>query len=127
MIVCVILPAFNEALTIEGCIADFHTHLPSAQIWVINNRSTDDTGQIARAAIASLNCVGGVIDEERPGKGNAMRRAFNEIDADVYLLADADLTYPAAQAMQLIEPILSGKADMVVGDRHSAGHYAIEN
>ena len=127
MNVCVVLPAFNEALTIEGCIADFHAHLPDAQIWVINNRSTDHTGDIARATIASLACTGGVIDEERPGKGNAMRRAFIEIDADVYLLADADMTYPASQALQLIEPIRSGAADMVVGDRHTAGNYALEN
>jgi glycosyltransferase involved in cell wall biosynthesis len=127
MNVCVILPAFNEALTIEGCIADFHAHLPDAQIWVINNCSTDHTVDIARATIASLACAGGVIDEERPGKGNAMRRAFIKIDADVYLLADADMTYPASQALQLIEPIRSGAADMVVGDRHSAGNYALEN
>jgi len=127
MNVCVILPAFNEALTIAGCIADFHAHLPDAQIWVINNRSTDHTGDIARATIASLACAGGVIDEERPGKGNAMRRAFIEIDADIYLLADADMTYPAFQALQLIEPIRSGAADMVVGDRHTAGNYALEN
>jgi glycosyltransferase involved in cell wall biosynthesis len=127
MTVCVILPAFNEAPTIEACIADFHAHLPGAQIWVINNRSFDHTGDIARAAIAKLGCAGGVIDEDRPGKGNAMRRAFIEIDADVYLLADADMTYPASQALQLIEPIRSGVADMVVGDRHSAGNYALEN
>jgi glycosyltransferase involved in cell wall biosynthesis len=127
MNVCVILPAFNEALTIEACITDFHVHLPDAQIWVINNRSTDSTGQIAREALARLACAGGVIEEERPGKGNAMRRAFIEIDADVYLLADSDLTYPASQAMQLIAPIMNGAADMVVGDRHTAGNYALEN
>ncbi len=127
MIVCVILPAFNEALTIEACITDFHAHVPDAQIWVINNRSTDNTGSIARAAMARLGCAGGVIDEARPGKGNAMRCAFMEIDADVYLLADADMTYPASQALQLMEPITSGVADMVVGDRHSAGNYAVEN
>jgi len=127
MTVCVILPAFNEALTIEACIADFHAHLPDAQIWVINNRSTDNTGSIAKAAMVRLGCAGGVIDEARPGKGNAMRRAFMEIDVDVYLLADADTTYPASQAWQLIEPIISGAADLVVGDRHSAGNYALEN
>jgi glycosyltransferase involved in cell wall biosynthesis len=127
MKVSVILPALNEALTIKDSIIDFHTHLPQAQIWVINNRSTDQTGQIARQTIANLGCAGGVIDEERPGKGNAMRRAFMEVNADVYLLADADMTYPAAQAQQLIAPIIAGAADMVVGDRHSAGNYAQEN
>ena len=127
MKVCVILPAFNEALTIKATIIDFHAHLPEAQIWVINNRSTDLTDQIARQTIADLGCTGGGIDEERPGKGNAMRRAFIEIDADVYLLADADMTYPASQGRQLIEPIITGVADMVVGDRHTAGNYAQEN
>ena len=127
MKICVILPAFNEALTIEATMSDFHRHLPQAQIWVINNRSTDNTGAIARQILSDLACAGGVIDEERAGKGNALRRAFMEIEADVYLLADADLTYPASQAQQLIEPIISGQADMVVGDRHSAGHYAQEN
>lgn len=127
MKVCVILPAFNEAPTIKACIEDFHAHLPDAQIWVINNCSSDNTGQLAKATIDHLACQGGVIDEARPGKGNALRRAFSQIDADVYLLADADLTYPAWQAAQLITPVTSGAADMVVGDRHSGGNYSVEN
>ncbi|MBV5328975.1 MAG: glycosyltransferase, partial [Chlorobium sp.] len=65
--------------------------------------------------------------EERPGKGNAVRRAFLEVDADIYILADADMTYPAAQVHQLMSPVITGEADMVVGDRHSTGHYAAEN
>ena len=61
------------------------------------------------------------------GKGNAVRRAFLDIDADIYVLADADLTYPASQVHELMEPVFIGDADMVVGDRHSTGHYAAEN
>jgi glycosyltransferase involved in cell wall biosynthesis len=125
--VAVILPAYNEAQTIGPTIAEFRSALPGAEIWVVNNRSSDDTEDIARATLTRLGCRGGVINEARPGKGNAVRRAFLEVDADVYVLADADLTYPASQATDLIGPILAGHADMVVGDRHSGGHYAAEN
>ena len=125
--VAVVLPAYNEELTIEATVRDFHSALPEASIWVINNRSADRTETIARETIASLGCRGGVINEMRPGKGNAVRRGFLEIDADVYILADADMTYPASEVVRLMEPVVSGNADMVVGDRHSAGHYAAEN
>lgn len=125
--VAVILPAYNEELTIEATVRDFHSALPDAAIWVINNRSADQTESIARSVIAALGCRGGVINEMRPGKGNAVRRGFLEIDADVYILADADMTYPASEVVHLMEPVVSGNADMVVGDRHSAGHYAAEN
>jgi glycosyltransferase involved in cell wall biosynthesis len=125
--VAVVLPAYNEALTIAPTIEDFHRALPEAAIWVIDNRSSDDTAAIAKRTLARLGCPGGILYEGRPGKGNAVRRAFLDIDADVYLLADADLTYPAAQAHELIRPIAVGEADMVVGDRHSGGHYAAEN
>lgn len=74
-----------------------------------------------------MGARGGVINEKRPGKGNAVRRAFLDVDADIYILADADLTYPAARAHELMAPIIAGVADMVVGDRHSSGHYAAEN
>ncbi len=124
--VAVVLPAFNEEQTIAATIKDFHGALPEAAIWVINNCSTDSTEKIARATLAHLK-LGGVINEQRPGKGCAVRRAFMDIDADIYIMADADLTYPAAQVHLLMSPVVSGDADMVVGDRHSAGHYAVEN
>jgi glycosyltransferase involved in cell wall biosynthesis len=125
--VAVVLPAYNEEQTIAATIEDFHAALPGAAIWVINNRSTDSTEQTALATLAPLECAGGVINEIRPGKGNAVRRAFLDIDADIYILADADLTYPAAQVHELMAPVIAGEADMVVGDRHSSGHYAAEN
>lgn len=125
--VAVVLPAYNEDQTIAATIEDFHAALPNAAIWVINNRSTDSTEQTASATLADLECRGGVINEKRPGKGNAVRRAFLDIDADIYILADADLTYPAAQVNELMAPVIAGEADMVVGDRHSSGHYAAEN
>jgi glycosyltransferase involved in cell wall biosynthesis len=121
------LPAYNEEKTIAATIEDFHSALPDVAIWVINNRSTDSTERIARATLERLESVGGVINERRPGKGNAVRRAFLDIDADIYIMADADLTYPAAQVHVLMAPVIAGDADMAVGDRHSAGHYAAEN
>ena len=122
-----ILPAYNEELTIEATVRAFHVALPEAAIWVINNRSSDATEGIARTTLSSLGCLGGVLNESRKGKGNAVRRAFLEINADLYVLADSDLTYPADRVRDLLAPVLEGRADMVVGDRHSAGHYAAEN
>jgi glycosyltransferase involved in cell wall biosynthesis len=125
--VAVILPAYNEEITIERTILAFHSALPHAAIWVVNNRSSDTTETVSRSALSALKCPGGVLNESRKGKGNAVRRAFLEIDADVYVLADADLTYPAERIHDLMKPVIEGRADMVVGDRHSAGHYAAEN
>lgn len=125
--IAVILPAYNEQQTIAATITDFCQALPSASVWVVNNRSSDNTEQIALETLSRLKCAGGVINEKRPGKGNAVRRAFLNVDADIYVLADADLTYPAAQVHELLAPVVTGEADMAVGDRHSAGHYAAEN
>ena len=127
MKIALILPAYNEELTIEATVRAFHVALPEAGIWVINNRSSDKTESIALATLSSLGCLGGVLNESRKGKGNAVRRAFLEIDADLYVLADADLTYPADRVRDLLAPVVESRADMVVGDRHSAGHYAAEN
>lgn len=125
--VSILLPAYNEERTIADTIRAFHGVIPEAEIWVINNNSSDQTEAIARQVIAELGARGGVIIEPRKGKGNAVRRAFHEIDADIYLMSDADLTYPAERALDLVAPIRDGRADMVVGDRHSAGHYTREN
>ena len=125
--IAIILPAYNEELTISETIVDFNCALPDAQIWVINNASTDKTEKVANDVFCAIGCKGGVLNEDRPGKGNAVRCGFSEIDADIYVLADADMTYPAEQVHTLIKPILAGRADMVVGDRHSSGHYAAQN
>ena len=127
VVVAVVLPAYNEELTIEKTICAFHAVLPSAAIWVVNNCSNDATESLARNTLLALDCPGGVLNESRKGKGHAVRRAFLEIDADIYVLADADMTYPAECAQDLMAPVIDGVADMVVGDRHSAGHYAAEN
>jgi glycosyltransferase involved in cell wall biosynthesis len=125
--IAVVLPAYNEELTIAEVIAAFHEALPQAELVVINNGSTDATGRIASETLSRLHGQGRVINEWRQGKGNAVRRAFRDVDADIYLLADADLTYPAEQAGELIQPVLDDEADMVVGDRLSGGNYQREN
>lgn len=125
--IALVLPAYNEELTISATIRTFHEHLPEAAIFVVNNNSRDGTAECAWQTFRELSCKGDVIDEWRQGKGNALRRAFFDIDADIYVLADADLTYPADRVRDLIAPVLENRADMVVGDRHSGGHYAKEN
>jgi len=125
--IAIILPAFNEALTIGETIREFHTACPNAELWIINNNSSDETENIATQQLIDLGATGSVITETRQGKGNAVRRAFHDIDADIYVMADADLTYPAERINDLIQPIINGYADMVVGDRHSTGHYQEEN
>lgn len=125
--IAIILPAFNEELTICDTIRSFNAVLPRAKIFVVNNNSSDGTEQIARQTLMDIGCCGAVINETRQGKGNALRRAFMSVNADVYVLADADMTYPAERIHDLIRPVTDGDADMVVGDRHSGGHYAKEN
>ena len=125
--VVVILPAYNERLTIGDTILDFAKELPKARIIVIDNNSNDGTSELAWSAIRENNIKGEVLFESFQGKGFAMRKAFKEIDADIYIMADADLTYPAKDVHKLMQPVINGDADIVVGDRHSGGHYQKEN
>lgn len=119
--VAVLIPCYNEAVTIAKVVDDFRRCLPGAPIYVYDNNSKDGTGDIARAHGAR------VVLETRQGKGNVVRQMFRDIDARCYLMVDGDDTYPAEAAPQLVAPILSGTADHVVGDRLSNGTYAEEN
>ncbi len=125
--IAIILPAYNESATVVQTILNFHEVLPAARIYVIDNNSKDDTQALAKATMQEHAIPGAVIFEARQGKGNAVRRAFLEIEAQVYLMADADCTYPADQAVEMVLPILRNEADMVIGDRISQGDYAKEN
>ena len=102
-------------------IEDFKRELPEADIYVYNNNSKDKTYEIAS------KCGVIVRNEYNQGKGNVVRRMFREIDADIYIMVDADDTYPAEFVHKLIEPIRNNTADMVVGDRLSNGTYKKEN
>ncbi len=123
----IILPAYNEELTIVDTMKDFFEACPEAGIYVIDNASKDRTNELARAAYQQLGCKGRLLEEPRKGKAAAVRKAFHEIDADVYVMADADMTYPASDLRGLLAPVLEGRADIVCGNRHSSGVYKREN
>lgn len=125
--IAVILPAYNEEITIAQTIKSFYDQLPEACIYVVNNNSKDNTEACARDAFNELNCSGEILNEPTQGKGNALRHAFMAVDADIYVLADADMTYPAEEVGKLVKPVFENKADMVVGDRHANGNYQKEN
>ena len=115
--IAVLIPCYNEEKTIAKVVADFKAALPEAVIYVYNNNSTDNTAAIAKEAGAVVR------DEYMQGKGNVIRRMFRDIDAQCYIMADGDDTYPADNAMEMCELVLNKNADMVVGDRLSSTYF----
>lgn len=109
--VAVLLPCYNEGLVIRSVIERFHAVLPQARIYVYDNNSTDNSVAEARAAGAIVR------SERRQGKGFVVRRMFTDIDADVYLMCDADGTYDAEVAGELVDDLVENGLDMVVGTR----------
>ena len=115
--IAVLIPCYNESKTIEKVVTDFKKVLPEAVIYVYDNNSTDHTDEIARRAGAVVRY------EYQQGKGNVIRRMFREIDAQCYIMADGDDTYPAEFAPSMVEKVLNKKVDMVVGDRLSSTYF----
>lgn len=121
--IAIVLPCYNEGLAIRAVVKKFQQVVPSARVYVYDNRSSDNTATEARAA-------GAVVRHEPwPGKGNVVRRMFADIDADIYLMADGDGTYDADRAPAMIARLIDEQLDMVVGTRenvyenaHRAGH-----
>jgi glycosyltransferase involved in cell wall biosynthesis len=111
--IAVIIPCYNEALTISDLVHAFRTHLPEAQIYVFDNNSTDNTAQLAREAGAVVRKV------TMQGKGSVVRRMFADVEADAYVMIDGDGTYDVGAARQLIDKLLQEGLDMVVGSRIS--------
>lgn len=112
----VLIPCYNEAMTIKKVVADFRRELPDATIYVYDNNSTDSTAEIARRA-------GAIVKREyRQGKGNVVRSMLRDIDADCYLMVDGDDTYPAESAREMCRLVEDG-ADMVIGDRLSSTYF----
>jgi glycosyltransferase involved in cell wall biosynthesis len=109
--VTVLIPCYNEDLTIGKVVRDFQAELPNATICVFDNNSTDRTIEEATQAGAS------VVREKRQGKGYVVQAMFHRLDSDVYLMVDGDGTYPASAVHALMRPILNDEADMVVGSR----------
>ncbi len=115
--IAVLIPCYNESATIEKVVKDYQRALPEAVIYVYDNNSSDHTDDIARKA-------GAVVKYEyRQGKGNVIRSMFRDIDAQCYLMIDGDDTYPAENAREMTDLVLSGKADMVIGDRLSSTYF----
>lgn len=118
--IAVLVPCYNEGKTIEKVVTDFKRVLPEAVIYVYDNNSTDGTAEIAAKA-------GAVVRHEYyQGKGNVIRRMFQEVDAECYLMVDGDDTYPAESAREMADKVLERNVDMVVGD-HLSSTYFEEN
>ena len=117
----VVIPCYNEVLTIAKVGRDFKRELPDAVIIVLDNNSTDGSASAAREAGALVTLV------PRQGKGAVVRHIFREVDADIYVMVDGDDTYPAESVHGLIRPVTDGTADMAMGDRLSGGDYKAEN
>jgi hypothetical protein len=109
--VAVLIPCYNEALTIAKVVRDFKAELPEAQIYVFDNGSTDRTVDEAQHAGATVR------REHRRGKGYVLCSMFRQVEADIYVMVDGDDTYPADRVRDLIRPILNDEAEMVVGSR----------
>ncbi len=115
--IAVLIPCYNESITIEKVVNDFKAALPEAAIYVYDNNSSDGTAEIAERAGAIVR------HEYMQGKGNVIRRMFREIDAECYIMVDGDDTYPADCAPELVKGVLEHQADMVVGDRLSSTYF----
>lgn len=124
--VAVIIPCYNEAKTIKKVIDDTRKNLPSACIYVYDNNSTDDTYEIALKCKDEIQASGGsmfVEHEYKQGKGNVIRTAFREIEADCYIIIDGDDTYPLENITNMVDMVINKKVDMVVGDRLSSTYF----
>jgi glycosyltransferase involved in cell wall biosynthesis len=107
--IAILIPCYNEEVTIAEVVQGFKRTLPQAEVYVFDNDSTDRTAQEASEAGAIVR------REERRGKGHVVQSMFRQVEADVYLMVDGDGTYRASEAQRLVEPILRGQAEMVIG------------
>lgn len=117
--VVVLIPCYNEAVTVAKVVADVKRALPTARVVVCDNNSTDGTASIAREAGAQ------VVTEARQGKGNVLRTLFRNIDADCYIIIDGDDTYPVDQLPHMADMVLNEGVDMVIGDRISTSYLQV--
>jgi len=109
--IAVLLPCYNEEAAIAATVAGFKQALPTATVYVYDNNSSDRTREIAAKA-------GAIVRSERQqGKGHVVRRMFADVDADVYVIADGDLTYDSKAAPEMVDLLIMEQLDMVVGTR----------
>ncbi len=117
--IATIIPCFNEELTIAKVIADINKYIPEAMVYVYDNNSTDNTSKVAEDSGAIVRC------ESRAGKGNVIRTAFRELDADIYIMVDGDDTYDLSRIDTLIDLVRQNKFDMIVGDRLTSTYFDV--
>lgn len=117
MKVALLIPCYNESQTIEKVISDYRKVIPEAAIYVYDNNSTDGTEEVAKKAGAIVR------HEYKQGKGNVIRRMFQEIEADCYVMIDGDDTYPASSVKELIHLVVEKQVDMALGDRLSSTYF----
>lgn len=115
--IAILIPVYNESATIAKVVKDFRKVLPTADIYVYDNNSTDNTAKLAAKAGAIVR------HEYQQGKGNVIRRMFREVEADCYIMVDGDDTYPAEAAPEMVRLVLEHNSDMVVGDRLSSTYF----
>jgi glycosyltransferase involved in cell wall biosynthesis len=109
--IAVLLPCYNEEAAIAATVKGFKRALPTATVYVYDNNSSDRTREVAKKA-------GAIVRSERQqGKGHVVRRMFADVDADVYLMADGDLTYDSKAAPRMVDLLIAEQLDMVVGTR----------
>jgi glycosyltransferase involved in cell wall biosynthesis len=109
--IAVLIPCYNEELTVASVVAAFKKHLPTAKIYVFDNRSTDSTSARAREAGAD------VVPSPKKGKGFVVQQMFESVDADWFIMVDGDATYPASHASMLLSEAIANGVDMMVGRR----------
>lgn len=115
--IAVLIPCYNEELTISKVVKDFRRELPNAEIYVYDNNSTDNSVELAKKAGAIVR------HEVRQGKGTVVRTMFRDIDADCYIMVDADDTYSSKDVKKMCNLILNDNYDMVIGDRLSSTYF----
>ena len=125
MNISIVIPAYNEESTIASVIMDFNYFCPEANIYVVDNNSTDNTKEEIYKTI-NLNNIH-YIFEPRKGKGSAIRKAFQVVDSEIIVIVDADSTYSAKDLPRMILYFMENNIDILVGDRLSSGQYYEEN
>ena len=123
--ICIVIPAYNEAHAIAHTVKDYKQAFPDAVVVVIDNNSSDRTGDIAAQALDPTRDL--LLVERRQGKGAAVKAGLSRVDADIYIMTDGDGTYPATDARNLMGILMRDRCDMVVGDRVSGGTYEKQN
>lgn len=123
--VAIIIPAYNEEQAIQGTIEDYKQEFPEARIIVVDNASTDKTAEQAKAVLRPVQDQ--LFFEAKQGKGYAVRKALSRVSADIFILTDGDMTYPASEAKKCFRILLKERCDLVTGDRQSSGSYKSQN